>query len=938
MDMTGSRDIKQPHTHLDSVYTFNEKSSLENLQSFNGDACSSIEDAMTEYSSARRTQNSRPGPLRSHLPSRTSLSAEASHISTSTSQFKTSNKLVKRSPSSHALRLSSTLGKRDSNRRPYTSHQRDFLQLQSGDAAAAQDAVAAAPVHHSPRLNAHSPHFSTPRIPWTVPTLSSLSGPPFIRRISPDGRYPSLVTRGAGSDTDIDLDGALDQLVLGEFPSSKSSPSATPSFSFSSSSPQVPTYSTSSNDRGPRRAFSFSKILNRKSTDFRRGPDSGKTSAKLLRKTSRRLFSAPETSKIMPGAEEGERPTKKRGGRSRSATSNVLQTRNLESPESRPATADSQSPPSESRPSRLSATPSELTSSQVGSDTGTGVFSSADEDDLDIQSDTVYDSMRTGMTKNSSAFRSPRLESLFDKPDDSLGSLEDSDIPKLSHDAASSTGALSRGRRGTSEEGESASTPARTIVGSRRDSRTPGSPRTAERSSSPSSFQPNFSLGAMPFPRRASDEEFNWSDSGDWDKLQESPTPHHATKTLAWLDKSTPTMARHGSPSASESATRSHEAKINPFDWSEHPTPSAGDSPPRPKTEYGKKAAAETRASRPSGRAPSGFHARSTSVPVVPDVKTKVTNKFGTWGIGSKGVSEDWDDDFAFELPSADGSETSEEVSRPNTATTMHVPLGIREAQVNVVANISLVREWGLLIEELKELRARAITLGVPTDEHTSTFEEVDAMIELADLDHEDGPEEVEGSRGQSPFTSSPRFSFDDIDENTPVVAAATPSPLRMLSKPDGDDVFQSPSAVMTPPRAAAAHSHAGQASGTRPRKNSEAVALSVIEELHRRRGAADPKINRGPKMEFDTATLKNIVPYVNGLMRQFKEILRNAEGLATTPKHKSRRSEDPAFSQAFIEPGSPASPTAKRGRRNTKRDKEVDELGHGLKGGLNLT
>ena len=37
---------------------------------------------------------------------------------------------------------------------------------------------------------------------------------------------------------------------------------------------------------------------------------------------------------------------------------------------------------------------------------------------------------------------------------------------------------------------------------------------------------------------------------------------------------------------------------------------------------------------------------------MVPDADGKrqsiVTNKFGTWGVGSKGVTEDWDDDFDF--------------------------------------------------------------------------------------------------------------------------------------------------------------------------------------------------------------------------------------------------------------------------------------------------
>lgn len=148
------------------------------------------------------------------------------------------------------------------------------------------------------------------------------------------------------------------------------------------------------------------------------------------------------------------------------------------------------------------------------------------------------------------------------------------------------------------------------------------------------------------------------------------------------------------------------------FDWAEaQPSPSHNNSPPRPKTVHGKKDP-EGRGSRPPGRrAPSGMHARSHSVPVVPDVdgarNSTVANKFGTWGVGSKGVTEDWNEDFDFEEVTLELPKDIVEDKRIDSGHEMFIPKSIREQQHNVVANIGLLREWGLLIEELKDSTLR---------------------------------------------------------------------------------------------------------------------------------------------------------------------------------------------------------------------------------------
>ncbi|KAK5134412.1 hypothetical protein LTR08_006459 [Meristemomyces frigidus] len=273
-------------------------------------------------------------------------------------------------------------------------------------------------------------------------------------------------------------------------------------------------------------------------------------------------------------------------------------------------------------------------------------------------------------------------------------------------------------------------------------------------------------------------------DELDWDAPESAPPASpgrgiqvqqfNGTPTAQPLEKSFP--FRLGSAfsrsvnSASALSTPSRYGlggsdRPNPFDWSEQqPSPShQNQSPPRPRTVHGKKDP-ESRGSRPAGRRPaSGMHARSQSVPVVPDVEKRsvVANKFGTWGVGSKGVTEDWNEDFDFdEAPQPVPQHVGQDEKRIDSGHEMFVPRSIREQQENVVANISLLREWGLLIEELKDLRIRAVALDMLAGPYASDWQEVDAMIELADQESE---EETLQPRRSPP--SSPGMDFDVFEE-----------------------------------------------------------------------------------------------------------------------------------------------------------------------------
>jgi hypothetical protein len=605
--------------------------------------------------------------------------------------------------------------------------------------------------------------------------------------------------------------------------------------------------------------------------------------------------------------------------------------------------------PSGVRPSRHSLAPSEQASTLVGSsDNEVRGLGSGDEDDADVQSETLFDSLRTGATRSTSGGpRGPRIETIFDESPPSkvkVTALRDLLPPGALGEPAFHGAA---GQHSIAEEEESISTPVRTVRPERSLHDSPSFTRTHSAPlfpnlipSSPPSMPKPLSLGTLEWDSRAGDDDDSsrWSrEEGDVDDswvdlpvVSHVATPvslrHSHAHLLALGSSPKPTTPHHLTADQGD-----REARSSIFDWSEqqHADKSSGNrTPPRPRTVHGKKDA-DRRGSRSVGRrVPSGLHARSQSVPVVPDAtgkrNTVVTNKFGTWGVGSKGVTEDWNDDFDFsELNEDPVAEDAGDAPRVDSGTAiMVVPKSIQEQQNNVLANIGLLREWGLLIEELKEHRVRAVALGIVEGPHSGVWEEVDAMIDLADqeADHEGVP------RLSPP--SSPGFDEDAFDEMSGPGASPSMGRGRRKSASPSDDLGRNhtqsqqprrktilppnyaifgPQSSPIPPKSK--YETPRKSSGskpiiTRPRKDSEAKARSVIEALQNRKSiievAADaPPTPSSKKVPFDTATLRRIVPYVNTLTRKVKDVIRDAEGLYSSPG-TSPRHEEPPFSKMF--------------------------------------
>lgn len=873
-------------------------------------------------------------------------------------------------------------------KRPATSHQRSANMQEQLPGADSSDHMSVDTPSEDARDHQLRQYF-TPRVAAEEPSAgrrrSSTGIPNPIKRVYPDRKYTPILVSGrelvqpARLEVDDGFgasaeDVAATKLRMVHSVASSPLPAQTAHFEEASI---------------PKRSFSIGKLLSTgPQPQWRRPPSSkGNASAsKLARRARPRVTSAPQASMgsslSSSRGNDSEPPAKRRdltdpqaanlSVYSSSSSSQpvdahnhefrldlgartpvTLRSRLLDSPIIESASHVATPSPLEQRrlPSatvestaarhaRTSAAPSEITST-VSSDSerrSTGGFST------DYQSDTVYDSYPTRTTRSGSGKRGPPIDTIFDDSPPTYSSGRSTKLHDLLSDGTVGNEQGTRYRHSIIEEEESVlNTPGRSM----RDNSVRSTPSARPGAQKLFLSSPP-AMSLMPDP-----DDIDWDAPESAEAAEEgvgiepanaASTPHVLDRNLQFLlggafTRSGLTVSAHSTP---HRYSNGGTDKANPFDWSEQqPSPShQTQSPPRPRTVHGKKDP-ENRGSRPVGRrAPSGMHARSHSVPVVPDVDGKrnvVANKFGTWGVGTKGVTEDWNEDFDFDEAPPPLPELDER--RIDSGHAMFVPKSIREQQENVVANISLLREWGLLIEELKDLRIRAVALDMLTGPYAHAWQEVDAMIELADQESEEATLQPQ----RSP-PSSPGFDYSAFEE-----PPLPPLPsLNNGHRPRGNTVVRVVEPVLTEdevvlgPRQPSPHPVAPiDGFAPRPRKDSEAVARSVIEALQSKRSVSDPTALKGSpvtkKVPFDTATLRHIVPYVNGLKRKVKDALRETEGLYSSPRRQSPPAEideddvmnvddedddnddTPAFRSIFNEPQG-GSPMASKQRTRRER------------------
>jgi hypothetical protein len=579
-------------------------------------------------------------------------------------------------------------------------------------------------------------------------------------------------------------------------------------------------------------------------------------------------------------------------------------------------------------------------STLIGSDNENKGFASGDEDDMDFQSETVYDSLRSGAT-GSLRSHNAQLDSMFDESPPNLNGHAKS--KRLSIHEMLNNGGFQEESDRIVEEDEGMSTPVKGGRSSQEQSlQTPVRMDAMEIDEAFPSSPPSFCLATKDFGRLSLDDD---EEDEDWtrdDENMDVSNPLSPPSSSVNSRKVSPSIraaladVTHSGSTNGNTAPTAERPKSNLFDWSEPTTDNTdyrGNS--RPRTAHVKQIA-DIRGGRAIGRrGPSTLHIRSQSVPVVPDVAgqrvhSKLTPKFGTWGLGAKGVTEDWDNDFEF---GSDGDDDAHESDNRIETSTMFVPPAIQASQASVVGHVGQIREVCLLVEELKRLRLLAREKGILNGPSAPLWKEAEGIIALAVPDEEDLALSPPASPSSTVFDqetsddryhergpdaedlSTPDTPFEVLNRHgRPTGFIFDGNSVRRRSVFSGDDDIFGAGTINTPP----IRDHL-RPPPISPRhssmKSASEVARSVMETMHQHRSTSDPFLQtmagQSPnKMPFDTTSLRDLVHRANILSRTLMDLIRKADGSSQSSDNNAHRDSSPAFTRVFSDPaGSSQSP-----------------------------
>lgn len=577
-----------------------------------------------------------------------------------------------------------------------------------------------------------------------------------------------------------------------------------------------------------------------------------------------------------------------------------------------------------------------------GSESDGRGFISGDDDDTDFKSDTLYDSLRTVASSRARAVETP-LESVYDESPPSTAS--NGKVKRLSiHEILDKTW---NGDDKISEEEENSQTPVRAP----RNSETKV-PRSINHQAD---FRPRLenchayqaeSLSAKQFGRLSLEDDFDEDWTHDDDDLDAHISPLTAPSKSSLNSKGMNpnvklALSRIDSESFdgdAENMPTNDRPLSSLFDWSE---PSAQDKHDaelrsgRPQTAYGKQAI-DSRGGRSAMRkGPTPAHVRSQSVPVVNDTidEHKPTGpKYGTWGLGTKTVSEDWDEDFEFG-PSGNDEREDDDI--------FAVPESIRASQPSVKAHSGQIRELSLLVNDLKRLCRHAKDMGILDGPQRALWKEAEGVIALAspddddegsedgwdsspsvDLDAFDGKEQhigVDGDLDKHDLASSP--CLEPIMSKTAVVRERQSPRRRSVFSPD-DDIFGGSRTPAEEKTSTQVKRPAIRPQTPENRTDVNGVVRTVMEAMQHRSHSdsiIDAATNR--KVQFDTNSLKALVRRSGELRDALSDIIRRADQLTQSPARPLRyeRGPDssPAFTRVFDDPGSSPPHRVTRSRGN---------------------
>ncbi|KAF3492022.1 uncharacterized protein GIQ15_01539 [Arthroderma uncinatum] len=538
------------------------------------------------------------------------------------------------------------------------------------------------------------------------------------------------------------------------------------------------------------------------------------------------------------------------------------------------------------RDQRHSAAASDPASTIPGSDNDTRIFSSGDEDETDCHSDTAFDSFPTRATSShKSTSRGPRIDTIFDQPDGksksfavdeqhqhlSVSSIRRrSDVPNgsLRNISPSESGLKSDVRRMTPS-------PKTIITG----------PQRASRKSS------------YPTPSADSAEKLRLfaetSDNEDDFPMTLGPPPK---------SRSAVTLSR-----ASDVGSR-----MSVFDWSEQqkPTKDGDCSVYRPKTAH-EKNLADSRGGRAAARsAPNTLHLRSQSVPIAKESAgqkdTGFPLKFGTWGLGNKGPSEDWDGDFDFE--DSDQPTLGSPGGGMCTTNSMKVPQSILDRQESVHGQYGHVQELTVLVEELKRLQVQAKSLHIMDGQSGELWKEAQGIINLATLEEEDEVRQNGCKHQRQRSSSSATFDSGMFG------LESSPEPMPMPMQLNNNENLNKPSLSLPGKENSDPNTNINATFpfSKKPRRESSAKARSVLDNIHHLRDLHDVNAtiplavnDNQQRFAFDTQSLRDLVVRAGVITRSLKDIVRKAEGVYVPPE-PNHLTPDPPFSQIFVHPSNP--------------------------------
>ena len=299
---------------------------------------------------------------------------------------------------------------------------------------------------------------------------------------------------------------------------------------------------------------------------------------------------------------------------------------------------------------------------------------------------------------------------------------------------------------------------------------------------------------------------------------------------------------------------------------------------------------------------------RSQSVPVLnePSENSKQpATKFGTWGLGSNRVSEDWGSDFEFEeeaLPAM-------EASGKDSCRSFVVPEPIQASQSSVRAHSGQIRELSLLVNDLKRLCRHGREMDMLSGPHASLWKEAEGIIALASPDEDDMMDTVAGATSspgvEIPADASDRFlddgfdakslarsedaiDFTDINISKTTVVRERPSPRRRSVFPPDDDIFGggawplSDDALPERPRTPENRVLGGGEDVT-------GIVRTVMDAMQQPRPQPRAPTTAGSKVHFDTTSLKALVKRASDLRDLLSDVVRRGEAIAPSPARTTK-------------------------------------------------